>query len=164
VEPWEIIKETLGYGEAVKLAKATGKDHDLFSSYGRPPRCPEHPTQSGNYSPVFYYLQFFAQRHGVNSLGAIKMHSLVNKEVEDFLGETVTTDVPLPDLVIDIIEKATETLKKVNVGDIEDAKKNELMLIDGLLVELQAQVQDAHSRVRAERKRRECTLKQVGAR
>lgn len=162
MEPHEIIKETLGYGEPVKLAKATGKDHDLFSSYGRPPRCPEHPTQSGNYSPVSYYLQFFHLRHGVNPRGAVKMHQLVNKEIDDALLESATTDVPLPDLVIDIIEKATETLKRVNVGDIEDAKKNELLLIDGLLVELQAQVQDAHSRVRAERKRRECTLKQVG--
>ncbi|HEY0004403.1 MAG TPA: hypothetical protein VGB17_06300, partial [Pyrinomonadaceae bacterium] len=54
----------------------------MWSSYGRPPRCPEHPTQSGNYSPVHYYLEYYFQREAVNPEGARLMHRLVTQEIE----------------------------------------------------------------------------------
>lgn len=129
MEAHEIIDETMGRGEAERLhdADATNRSADLFNSYRRPPRCPENPFGTGNYSPLYYYMNYFGQRLGANPLGAIRMHYLLTRHVAARAAET---DLRL-------------------VTD-EDLKTLELTASD-----LAAETQNLYSRARDERRRRE---------
>lgn len=162
MEAHEIIDTTMVRGEAEELKRLTGKSVELFNSYRRSPRTPENPLATGNYSPVYHYLEYFHLRRAANPSGALKMHQLVSAEIEESLtnqaGDNKTT---LNEHSIDILEKTTRAIRKMNEEDIESADRHDLLVIDTLLGDLESEVQEARARVRAERRRREGSLKSM---
>jgi hypothetical protein len=154
VEAHQIIDETMERGEAIELMKLTGKSDDLWNSYRRPPRCPENPFGTGNYSPVYYYLQFLRLRKAVNKAGAIRMHRLVTSEIE----EDLTTSAGHEDLTLlsmNILDRTTEAVKQMNGARVTSSGYDELRELDATLGKLSSEVDIARASIRAEIRRRE---------
>lgn len=157
---YEIIDKTMGKGEADELEKLTGKSHDLFHSYRRPPRTSESPLATGNYSPLHHYMQFYRWRRAANPEGALKMQRLLCRELQAELVEE-TQDQDLLSLLIQILTKVTETINQVGASHIEDAQQKDLSLLDDLINDADERLQTARARIRAEQIRRKVILKRV---
>lgn len=149
-------------GEAEKIARVAGKSADLINSYRRPPRAPENPFGTGNYSPVYYYLQFCEWRKAYNPEGLLRMHRLVTAEVEEGLIEVVQ-GVTLSSLAADILMRAASAVNRMNETEMREASFAELMGLDEQLGRLHSALDISRALVRAELRRREMSRVEIGA-
>lgn len=149
-----IIDVTMARGEAEKLARLTGKSADLFNSYRRPPRSPENPCGTGNYSPVTHYLQFCEWRKPYNAEGLLRMHRLVTAEVEEGLVEVVQS-VNLSALAADILTRAADAVNRMNEKELRELSYSEVVGLDERLGKLHSALDISRALIRAELRRRE---------
>lgn len=150
----QIIDATLARGEAEKIAKLVGKTADLINSYRRPPRTPENPFGTGNYSAVHYYLQFCELRKACNPEGLVRMHRLVTAEIEDGLVEVVPSE-SLKGYSQDILLRACEAVNRMNERELREASFGELTALDDSLGRLASALDISRASIRAELRRRE---------
>lgn len=153
MEAHEIIDATMGKGEAKKLHDLTGNSIELFNSYRRAPRCKENPTATGNYSPLYHYKQYFHLRRAANPEGAMRMHNLLSKDIQDEIAEELAGENPLK-LLIQNINQAMQVVAQVKAPHVEDADGDDLILLDGLIDEMEESLSDLRDRIRGERSRR----------
>lgn len=154
MEAHRILDTTFERGEAEKIAKLIGKSADLINSYRRPPRTPENPFGTGNYSPIHYYLQFCEWRKVYNPEGLLRMHRLVTAEIEEGLIEVVPSE-SLKAYSQDILLRACEAVNRMNERELREASFGELTALDESLGRLASALDISRASIRAELRRRE---------
>lgn len=155
-EPHEIWTQATERGDAEKLSTISGKSAELFSSYGRAPASPDHPTGTGKPSPVFNYLRLWRWLFAVNPKSAHRLRSMVDAEMREcceaaseVVGYSMRTGS------MDLLQQATEAIRAMNQGEMSTRSEEELMLLEGEIADVEYEVGAAKSAVRAERRRRE---------
>jgi hypothetical protein len=147
-----IIDQTMAKGEAEKLHDLTGKSPELYNSYRRAPRTDENPMGTGNFSPLHHYKNFYALRRAVNPEGALKMHELLNRDIQTEL--VCEGENPLK-TIISGMNGILDTINCLRTEHVEDSDHNDLVLFDGLMEEMREKLDEVQSSVRAERRRRQ---------
>jgi hypothetical protein len=154
MEAHEIIYTTKRTGEAADWARITGRSRSLFESYSYQPRNDDNPQASGNYSPVYHYLQFLAQRAKTYRDGAIRMHQLVNAEAEEIFNGSVDAAEVAPS-GIEILRKGVEVVSMTSDTDIAAMTWTELCTLDETLGLLASGVESLRAFVRVAKRRLE---------
>jgi len=155
MEAHEIIDRTMGKNEAEKLARAARRTPELFNSYRRPPRTPDNPFGTGNYSPLFHYREYFTLRLGFNREGAVQMHALLNAEVGGLLDGEVEGGESLASLSNELLRRAAEAVTALNDDELRHASTERLKSLDQTLNKLASQIEITRSVIRAEVRVRE---------
>ncbi len=163
MEAYRILDVTFARGEAEKIGRLIGKSADLINSYRRPPRSPENPFGTGNYSPVHYYLQFCEWRKPYNPDGLLRMHRLVTAEIEEGIVELVAAE-SLKTYSQDILTRACEAVNRMNERELREASYAELTTLDECLGRLASALDISRASIRAELRRREVPRVKVESR
>lgn len=154
MEAHEIIYKTKRPGEAADWARIARRSRQLFESYSYPPRNKDNPHGSGNYSPLYDYVVFLAQRAAVNRDGAIRMHQLLNIEAQEIFDGTVR-DADVKPSGIDVLRNAVEVVGVTSEKELCEADWSELCALDDLLGQLDCGVQRLRAAVRVAKRRQE---------